>query len=71
MTPACCWHNETCLAGSAASARTPGDDVHFLAPEICRQRLVVEGRCVDPVDAGSIRGYLSELSKAIEIEPAF
>jgi hypothetical protein len=45
--------------------------VHFLAPEICRQRLVVEGRCVDPVDAGSIRGYLSELSKAIEIEPAF
>jgi len=29
--------------------------------------LVVEGLCADPVDAGSISGYLSELSKAIDM----
>jgi hypothetical protein len=38
-----------------------------LAPEICRQRVVVEGLCREPIDAESIRGYLSELSKAIDM----
>lgn len=38
-----------------------------LAPEICRQRVVVEGLCREPIDAESIRGYLSQLSKAIDM----
>ena len=38
-----------------------------LVPEICRQRFVVEGLCRAPIDAASIRGYLSELSKAIDM----
>lgn len=36
-----------------------------LAPEICRQRLVVEGLCKAPIDAGSIRDYLAKLSEEI------
>ena len=38
-----------------------------LAPEICRQRLVVEGLCTAPIDAAAIRDYLSELSTAIDM----
>ena len=38
-----------------------------LAPEICRQRLVVEGLCREPIDAASIKEYLSQLSKAIDM----
>ncbi len=38
-----------------------------LAPEICRQRLVVEGLCPEPIDAQAISSYLSELSKAIDM----
>ena len=38
-----------------------------LAPEIHRQRLVVEGLCPQPIDAASIREYLSQLSKAIDM----
>ena len=38
-----------------------------LAPEICRQRLVVEGLCRTPIDAPEIRKYLSELSSAIDM----
>lgn len=38
-----------------------------LAPEICRQRLVVEGLCREPIDAESITGYLSQLSKTIDM----
>ncbi len=34
-----------------------------LAPEIYRQRLVVEGRCSAPIDDVQIRDYLSELSE--------
>jgi S-adenosylmethionine decarboxylase len=33
-----------------------------LAPEILRQRLVVEGRCRAPIDATKIASYLSGLS---------
>jgi S-adenosylmethionine decarboxylase len=41
--------------------------VRDLAPEIHRQRLVVEGLCPQPIDARSIREYLSQLSKAIDM----
>jgi S-adenosylmethionine decarboxylase len=48
--------------------------VRDLAPEICRQRLVVEGLCHEPIDADAISRYLSELSMAIDMialmEPA-
>jgi hypothetical protein len=33
-----------------------------LAPEIYRQRLVVEGTCTEPIDAQRIRAYLTDLS---------
>lgn len=33
-----------------------------LAPAIYRQRLVVEGRCAEPIDDDQIRRYLSRLS---------
>ena len=38
-----------------------------LAPEIHRQRLVVEGVCREPIDAPAIAGYLSRLSVAIDM----
>lgn len=38
-----------------------------LAPEIHRQRMVVEGLCPEPIDAASISAYLSQLSKAIDM----
>lgn len=38
-----------------------------LAPEIWRQRLVVEGTCPEPISAQSITDYLSELSVAIDM----
>jgi len=38
-----------------------------LAPEIHRQRLVVEGLVTTPIDAESITSYLSQLSKAIDM----
>jgi S-adenosylmethionine decarboxylase len=44
-----------------------GDDVLDLAPEICRQRLVVEGLCKEPIEAESISAYLSQLSKTIDM----
>jgi hypothetical protein len=38
-----------------------------LAPEIHRQRLVVEGTCPRPIDADAIRRYLSELSTVCDM----
>jgi hypothetical protein len=38
-----------------------------LAPEIVRQRLVVEGVPAAPIDAEQIRHYLSELSRVIDM----
>ncbi len=38
-----------------------------LAPEICRQRLVVEGLCHAPIDDTTIREYLTMLSKTIDM----
>jgi hypothetical protein len=39
--------------------------MHDLAPDIHRQRLVVEGLCSQPIDAASIRDYLAKLSETI------
>lgn len=44
-----------------------GATVQDLAPEIYRQRMVVEGLVTEPIDAESIKGYLSQLSKAIDM----
>jgi hypothetical protein len=41
--------------------------VRDLAPEICRQRLVVEGLCTTPIDDQSISEYLNQLSKVIDM----
>ena len=41
--------------------------MHDLAPEIHRQRLVVEGLCREPIDAAGIRDYLSKLSQIIQM----
>lgn len=38
-----------------------------LAPEICRQRVVVEGLCTEPIGEQTIKDYLAELSKAIDM----
>lgn len=38
-----------------------------LAPEIHRQRLVVEGLCREPIGAESIKKYLTELSNTIDM----
>ena len=38
-----------------------------LAPEIWRQRLVIEGLCTEPIGPESIKEYLSQLSKAIDM----
>jgi len=41
--------------------------VRDLAPEIYRQRVVVEGLCKQPIDAADIRDYLSKLSETIDM----
>lgn len=41
--------------------------VKDLAPEIYRQRLVVEGLVAAPIDAESIRTYLSRLSQVLDM----
>jgi S-adenosylmethionine decarboxylase len=38
-----------------------------LAPDIVRQRLVIEGIPAHPVDAGQIRTYLSALSREVDM----
>ena len=38
-----------------------------LAPEIYRQRLVVEGLVTEPISAAQIEAYLSELSSVLEM----
>jgi S-adenosylmethionine decarboxylase len=45
----------------------PGGTVLDLAPEICRQRLVVEGLNAEPISAEAISGYLTALSTAIDM----
>ena len=38
-----------------------------LAPDIHRQRMVVEGLCREPIDAATIRDYLAKLSGTIDM----
>jgi hypothetical protein len=45
----------------------PAGEMPDLAPAICRQRLVVEGRCARPVSDVAIRDYLSELSSVCDM----
>jgi S-adenosylmethionine decarboxylase len=40
-----------------------------LAPDIYRQRLVIEGRCPLPVSAAAIRSYLHELASVCDMTP--
>jgi len=42
-----------------------GADVRDLAPSIHRQRLVIEGLCLEPISATDICSYLSTLSECI------
>ncbi|MBI1352588.1 MAG: hypothetical protein GC156_15920 [Actinomycetales bacterium] len=50
---------------SALTLDTPGDAMVDLAPDIYRQRLVVEGVPVAPISDDQIRRYLSELSDVL------
>lgn len=43
------------------------DAMEDLAPEIFRQRLVIEGTCREPITDTQIRDYLSELSAVLEM----
>jgi hypothetical protein len=52
------------LESALAPATAPMLD---LAPEIHRQRLVVEGLCTTPIDAVAIRRYLTTLSETIDM----
>jgi hypothetical protein len=50
--------------------RAPGgrpDEWHDLAPEILRQRLVIEGVPARPIDETGIRSYLSALSRTVDM----
>lgn len=40
------------------------DTFRDLAPQIYRQRLVIEGRCAEPISEAQLRRYLTELSDA-------
>jgi hypothetical protein len=46
---------------------TPPEEWYDLAPEIIRQRLVIEGVPAGPVDDDQIRDYLSELSREVDM----
>ena len=43
------------------------DGWHDLAPDILRQRLVIEGVPARPIDDALIRSYLSALSRAVDM----
>lgn len=57
------------LLRSADRAAAPAAAAEWrdLAPEILRQRLVVEGVPARPVDDEQIRSYLSDLSRAVDM----
>ena len=56
------------LGDAGRQQRRPGADAwHDLAPEILRQRLVIEGVPARPVDDGQIRRYLSALSREVDM----
>jgi hypothetical protein len=53
--------------GDRQPSRGGADEWQDLAPEILRQRLVIEGVPARPVDEALIRSYLSELSRAVDM----
>jgi S-adenosylmethionine decarboxylase len=56
------------LRGPARAAQEAGTDAwRDLAPEIVRQRLVIEGEPARPVDDAQIRHYLSALSREVDM----
>jgi hypothetical protein len=57
------------VAGSVGQQPLQGepDGWHDLAPDILRQRLVIEGVPARPIDDALIRSYLSALSRAVDM----
>jgi len=53
--------------GDRAPVRGGADEWRDLAPDILRQRLVIEGVPARPVDDVLIRDYLSALSRAVDM----
>lgn len=53
--------------GAASAAQDSAGEWRDLAPEIVRQRLVIEGIPARPVDDASIRRYLSALSREVDM----
>jgi S-adenosylmethionine decarboxylase len=49
------------------AVQAPTDEWHDLAPDILRQRLVIEGVPAAPVDDEQIRRYLSDLSREVDM----
>ena len=55
------------LGGAVAPSRGAAEDWRDLAPEIVRQRLVIEGIPARPVGDEQIRRYLSALSREVDM----
>jgi hypothetical protein len=53
--------------GARQPVRDRTAEWHDLAPDILRQRLVIEGVPARPVDDALIRSYLSALSRAVDM----
>ncbi|WP_138734767.1 S-adenosylmethionine decarboxylase [Modestobacter excelsi] len=53
--------------GDRQSLQTGTDQWRDLAPDILRQRLVIEGVPARPIDDELIRSYLSALSRAVDM----
>ena len=53
--------------GDRQPLRGGAEEWQDLAPEILRQRLVIEGVPARPVDEAVIRSYLSELSRVVDM----
>ena len=53
--------------GARQPVRETAGEWHDLAPDILRQRLVIEGVPARPVDDVLIRSYLSALSRAVDM----
>jgi hypothetical protein len=53
--------------GDRQPLQAEADDWRDLAPEILRQRLVIEGVPARPIDDDMIRSYLSDLSRAVDM----
>jgi S-adenosylmethionine decarboxylase len=62
-------HRSSLLQGAEPSSQQQAEAGEWrdLAPEIVRQRLVIEGVPAHPIDDGTIRTYLSALSREVEM----